>query len=291
MRPSGGRGPLDELRRLEAIWGELRKLVFKCWRAKRVTEEDEDQYSELLGQAQILHGRVASVLGVPVMEKLGRQFDAFQFVLAQPSLSDILGGALPPLDYWDDLWALGASAIRQAIGRLEAEREGGGKTAPEAGDGRKIGATPASESPSSDRSVFLAHSFDSAGKLVANVLRDLLALLGFRVVTGEAYSPRGVSSKIKDRIREQAVAVCILTRRRGTDADAHRTSQWVLAEAAVAEGLEKPVFLLIEKGVQAEIGIHGDREYIPFTMRSLQAAMIKLLQGLRELGYEFAPEG
>lgn len=152
-----------------------------------------------------------------------------------------------------------------------------------------LGLEPIPVEPTPDRSVFLAHSFDSAGKLVANVLRDFLGLLGFRVVTGEAYSPRGVSSKIRDRIHEQAIAVCILTRRRGTEADAHRTSQWVLAEAAVAEGLEKPVFLLIEKGVEAEIGIHGDREYIQFTMRSLQAVIIKLLQGLRELGYEFVP--
>lgn len=144
--------------------------------------------------------------------------------------------------------------------------------------------------PTPDRSVFLAHSFDEAGKAVADVLRDFLGLLGFRVVTGEAYSPRGVSSKIKDRIREQGIAVCILTKRRGAEADRRRISQWVLDEATVAEALEKPVFLLIEKGVEAEIGIHGDREYIPFTVRSLQVAMIKLLQGLRELGYDFAPQ-
>ncbi len=121
MRRTGGGAPLDELRRLDATWGELRTLVFKCWRAKRVTEDDEDQYSKVLGQAQVLRGRVSGVLGVPVMEQLGRQFDAFQFVLAQPSLSDILGGAHPTFELWDELWALAASAIRQAIGRLEAE--------------------------------------------------------------------------------------------------------------------------------------------------------------------------
>jgi len=153
-----------------------------------------------------------------------------------------------------------------------------------------LGLEPVLVEATPNRSVFLAHSFDDAGKAVADVLREFLGLLGFRVVTGEAYSPRGVSSKIKDRIREQGVALCILTRRRGAHADAHRTSQWVLDEATVAEALEKPVFLLIEKGVEAEIGIHGDKEYIPFSMRSLQTAMIKLLQGLRELGYEFAPE-
>jgi hypothetical protein len=153
-----------------------------------------------------------------------------------------------------------------------------------------LGLEPVPVQPRPDRSAFVAHSFDDAGKVVAGVVSDLLGLVGFRVVTGEAYSPRGVSSKIKDRIREQGVAVCVLTRRRGVDAERRRTSQWVLDEATVAEALDKPVFLLIEKGVEAEIGIHGDKEYIPFTMRSLQGPMVKLLQGLRELGYEFAPE-
>jgi hypothetical protein len=152
-----------------------------------------------------------------------------------------------------------------------------------------LGIQPVPVKPAPDRSVFLAHSFDEAGKQAAGVVRELLELLGFRVVTGEAYSPRGVSSKIKDRIREQGVAVCVLTKRRGADGQG-RTSQWVLDEATVAEALEKPLFLLMEKGVEAELGIHGDREYIRFTMASLHDAMIKLLQGLRELGYQFEPE-
>ena len=152
-----------------------------------------------------------------------------------------------------------------------------------------LGLQPIPVEPRADRSAFLAHSFDDTGKQAAAVVRELLELLGFRVVTGEAYSPRGVSSKIKDRIREQGVAVCVLTRRRGADGQG-RTSQWVLDEATVAEALEKPLFLLMEKGVEAELGIHGDREYIPFTMASLHGAVIKLLQGLRELGYEFEPE-
>jgi len=152
-----------------------------------------------------------------------------------------------------------------------------------------LGLQPIPVEPTLDRSVFLAHSFDEAGENVADVLRDFLGLLGFRVVTGESYSPRGVSSKIKERIRDQAVAACVLTARRGVDTDSRRTSQWVLDEATVAEALEKPLFLLIEEGVEAELGIHGDREYIPFTMASLHGAIIKLLQGLRELGYEFEP--
>jgi hypothetical protein len=120
---TGGHG-LEAVRELDRVWGELNGLVSNCARASRVTEADEDRYSELLGQAQVLHGRLSGVLGVPVMEQFGRRFDAFQFVLAQPSLSRILGGAAPELGFWKELWTLAASAIRQARGRLEAEREG-----------------------------------------------------------------------------------------------------------------------------------------------------------------------
>jgi len=131
-RTAGDR--LEAVRKLDGVWGELNALVFNCARASRVTEADEDRYSELLGQAQVLHGRLSGVLGVPVMEQLGRRFDAFQFVLAQPSLSEILAGAVPKLGFWKELWTLAASAIGQARGRLEAEREGGAlqETAPPA---------------------------------------------------------------------------------------------------------------------------------------------------------------
>ncbi len=218
-------------------------------------------------------------LGVDEARRLGRNYIGTEhLLLGMIREGEGIGGGV--------LKSLGVSLekARAEVVRILAP------LAPEAADARKTGATLPGESPSIGRSVFLAHSFDNAGKLVADVLREFLGLLGFRVVTGEAYSPRGVSSKIKERIREQAIAVCILTRKRGAGADPRRTSQWVLDEATVAEALDKPVFLLIEKGVEAEIGIHGDKEYIPFTMRSLQTAMIKLLQGLRELGYEFAPK-
>lgn len=247
---------------------------------------------------QVLVGRLRQHCGGPVhafiRPSITRGDESYDF----ESLDEMLGSPLLAGADRFSVWVRGKSK-----GELQVEASPPRAVVVSAGDmdedaatalvrsaAEDLGLEPVLAEATPDRSVFLAHSFDDASKAVADVLREFLGLLGFRVVTGEAYSPRGISSKIKDRIREQGVAVCILTKRRGAGADPRRTSQWVLDEATVAETLDKPVFLLIEKGVEAEIGIHGDTEYIPFTMRSLQAVIIKLLQGLRELGYEFAPE-
>lgn len=147
---------------------------------------------------------------------------------------------------------------------------------------------PIIEPPVHERSAFIAHSFDAVGEETAEVVRHLLELLHFDVVTGKKYSSKSLSEKVKGRMRDQGIIICILTKRWETTEGESLPASWVTQEAAFSEGLDKPLFLFIEEGVNKDLGIHGDIEYISFSAGNLTAPLLKLIEGLEELGYEFS---
>jgi hypothetical protein len=140
------------------------------------------------------------------------------------------------------------------------------------------------------RSAFLGYAFDSAGQEVAAFVRELLELVDFAVVSGEPFAPTGVSDKIKDRIREQGIAVCVFTEGEPSSQGGPRYSDWVRDEATFAGALGKPLFVLVEESVGQIPGIHGDLEYIAFRRGDLARAGLKLLQGLGEAGFALSPK-
>jgi len=131
--------------------------------------------------------------------------------------------------------------------------------------------------PSPKRTAFIAHRFDSKGSDCADKLARFLELIGFRVVTGRAYSPKSIASKVKNRIEEQAVLFVILTS--GTD------DTWLTQESIIGEVKGKPLLILKEKNVDFKPGILSDHEYIPFETSNIELGFIAVLEGLRELGY------
>jgi len=146
------------------------------------------------------------------------------------------------------------------------------------------------EPPTPERSAFVAHSFDDVGEETARVVSHLLELLDFDVITGKRYSSKSISEKVKARVREQGIVICILTKKWETTEGESLAAQWVIQEAAYSEGLGKPLFLFLEEGVSQDLGIHGDIEYIPFSAGNLTEPLLKLMEGLKELGYELSCE-
>jgi len=134
-------------------------------------------------------------------------------------------------------------------------------------------------------SVFIGYSFDGAGREVADFLATFLRALDFDVVTGEPFEARSVSDKVKTLIRSQGVVLCILTR---PEDGGRGYSEWVRDEATFAAALDKPLFVLIEEGMDNIPGIHGDLEYIPFRHNNLGPILLKLVQGLKALGFRVA---
>lgn len=144
------------------------------------------------------------------------------------------------------------------------------------------------EPPTPERSAFIAHSFDDVGEETARVVIHLLELLDFKVVTGKRYSSKSISEKVKGRVKEQGIVICILTKKWETTEGESLPAQWVIQEAAFTEGLGKPLFLFLEEGVRQDLGIHGDIEYIPFSAGNLTEPLLKLIEGFKELGYQFS---
>src|SRR3989304_4085837 len=109
---------------LAEVLRQLEALLLKCMAAGQVTLEDETQYSDLLEQAQILYGRLHGLVGTIIVESYGRRLDAFQAVLSNRSISQLLQG-LNRAGFWLEDLAVARSRVNQTIGEVEERRRAG----------------------------------------------------------------------------------------------------------------------------------------------------------------------
>ena len=128
-----------------------------------------------------------------------------------------------------------------------------------------------------ERTAFIAHRFDSAGTELADKLARFLELLGIKVSSGRSFSPGPVSSKVKSRIKSQALFFLIISP--GED------NTWLTQESILGIFQDKPLFRLREESAKLKTGILTDYEYIPFESLNIQNTFIPILEGLRELKY------
>jgi len=131
-----------------------------------------------------------------------------------------------------------------------------------------------------ERTVFIAHSFDEIGRSYAYQLTKFLSLLGFEVATGEGFSPEKVSTKVKRRLLAQEIVLAIVSER--------EEFTWLLQEMTGANFIEKPLVALVEEGVDFKSGVLGDLEYIRFTKGRVADCFTPILEGFRELGFQFS---
>jgi len=127
------------------------------------------------------------------------------------------------------------------------------------------------------KTAFIAHRFDNSGIECADKLARFMELIGFKVVTGRAYSPKSVSSKVRERIEKQEIVFAIITN--GND------NTWLAQETVLTEVKGKPLIILRENGTEFKNGLLADLEYIPFEAPKIESGFIAILEGLREIGY------
>jgi len=57
---------------------------------------------------------------------------------------------------------------------------------------------------------------------------------------------------------------------------------------AHANAAQKPLFILVEKGVSFKAGIHGDIEHIEFPKDHISSTFLPLLEGFKATGLKIA---
>jgi hypothetical protein len=107
------------------------------------------------------------------------------------------------------------------------------------------------ETPKSlnEKIAFIAHAFDAKGNMYASIVSDFLDAVGFEVLTGDKYSPKGISKKVKERISEAKIVISIVTPKDNLT--------WLIQEQSISSG-NIPLIALVEDGVEWNPGIHGD---------------------------------
>lgn len=130
-----------------------------------------------------------------------------------------------------------------------------------------------------ERTIFLAHGFDDRSKSYAYAVVKFLELLGFKVITGERFTPERVSTKVKERLKKQEVVMTIWSEK--------EDFTWLVQETSGATFLEKPLIVLVEEGLEFKPGVLGDIEYIKFPKDHISESFISIMEGLTELGYSF----
>lgn len=109
---------LDNLTQLDDTLGKLGTLVRDCLASKKVTRDDEDAHDSLAREAQVLYGRVRSIVGTMVKERAGMRWDTFQDILGTHSISSFINDEFAVGLYFESLKAA-RSGVAQAIGRVE----------------------------------------------------------------------------------------------------------------------------------------------------------------------------
>lgn len=133
--------------------------------------------------------------------------------------------------------------------------------------------------------VFVSKSFYSEDKGVNDYFEGILKALSIKFDTGERYSSNSIPQKVRDRIHDCDLMILILTHREKLESGGYTPPSWLIKEVGHAQQEDKPVIVLIEKGIRDDAGLKMEKELIYFERDNLYAmnkATIKFLEALKE---------
>lgn len=135
---------------------------------------------------------------------------------------------------------------------------------------------------------FVAHSFAPEDLPVVNSTVEIIRHAGVSVLSGERPEARGVSRKIKDRIKKSNLFIALMTHRHQFDKQAWTTSPWVIEEKgySLGQNSSRPIIALIEEGIPVPDetgGLEGDLEIIFFNRKQFEVVQTKLRQILADI--------
>jgi tetratricopeptide (TPR) repeat protein len=137
--------------------------------------------------------------------------------------------------------------------------------------------------------IFVGHSFDKKDSVVVNKFLEFLKSRedeGISIVTGEKAQNKSVAEKVKCDISGSDAFTGIFTceKKINTGVNIFRgekgytTSNWVIQESGFALGKDKPLILIVERGIYKFPELQGDLELIYFSRNNLEEPFVKLNQ-------------
>lgn len=135
--------------------------------------------------------------------------------------------------------------------------------------------------------IFVGHSFDDKD---STVISKFLEFLGSRedieVITGERAQNKSIAEKVREKISESDAFTGIFTRDKKINTGKgilsrekdYTTSNWVIQESGFALGQDKPIILIVERGIYKFPELQGDLELIYFNRNDLEQPFVKLNQ-------------
>ena len=279
MASAGTRERVAALRRLDRAWRDLGSLSLSRMQAGASAPDDEERYNRLVGRAQYFLSKVRGDVRLPYMDSQ-MKMDVFEFVLLDPSLG---ATAVPrrSMSKWKDALVSGTAAIREALGRLEAEaessREPAGAPAPAAGarteTGPRTGALAAGESSTE---CFVAHEFSRQKK-------DDLRRAIDEALADSGLSPYYADNEVRQgHIFKDKILLKIRDTRFGIYDVSNPRKPNVFMELGAAIAMGKPCFIICAQGTRLPSDVLGldhieYESYVDLT-RQLKAKVAKALR-------------
>lgn len=134
---------------------------------------------------------------------------------------------------------------------------------------------------------FIAMSYNESDKDINQYFMDILRALNIHFETGERYSKDSISEKVKKRIINSGLLIIIFVKRNKLETGEYIPPSWLIKERGVAQGSNKDVIVLVEKGIDEKhlAGLNYEKEMIYFERNNVEAmekATIKFLEALKE---------
>ena len=129
--------------------------------------------------------------------------------------------------------------------------------------------------------IFVAYGYNDRDRWVENLVFPIIRAFSDEIVTGEELAGEQITDAVIRKIRQSDAMIAFATRR-GDPIGTNRwlTHRWVTDEISQALANNIPVIEVREDGVDAQGGIAGDRQSVPYDENRRERCLVDLVTAI-----------
>jgi hypothetical protein len=129
--------------------------------------------------------------------------------------------------------------------------------------------------------IFVAFGYNERDHWIPTMVTPIVRAFGDEFVTGEEMAGEVLSEGVIERIKGCEALIGFLTRRGEPDAEGvYKTHRWVSDEISQAIALKKFVVEVREDRVDAQGGVAGDRQRIPYNEPERDRCLVEIVKAI-----------